>query len=60
VMSGQDVRIGSQVTRQIAFITPISTGGTAIRTGEAGVLPTALFNRVFISCADHFVMFEPQ
>jgi hypothetical protein len=60
VMSSRGVRIGSDMTRQIAFIAPVTARSKAIRTGEAGLLPTALFNRVFISSADHFVMFEPQ
>jgi hypothetical protein len=28
--------------------------------GEDGLLPTKLFERVFISYADYFVMFEPR
>ena len=27
---------------------------------EDGLLPTTIFKRVFISYADHFVMFEPR
>jgi hypothetical protein len=59
-MPSQGVRIGSRLTSQIAFITPIGARREATRTGEDGVLPTALFKRIFISYSDHFVMFEPQ
>ena len=60
VMISQAVKIGPHDTRRIAFLSPISARQEAVRTGEDGLLPTVLFNRVFISCADHFVMFEPQ
>jgi len=60
VMTSQAVKIGPHDTRRIAFLSPISARQEAVRTGEDGLLPTVLFNRVFISCADHFVMFEPQ
>jgi hypothetical protein len=59
-MPSQDVKIGQHTTRQIAFLTPISTGREMARTSMDGLLPTALFNRVFISYADHFVMFDPR
>jgi len=59
-MTSQDVRIGSHMTRQIAFLTPIIVGRGMAKGAEDGLLPTTLFNRVFISCVDHFVMFEPR
>ncbi len=59
-MPSQDVKIGSHMTRQIAFLTPISMGREMARTSMDGLLPTALFHRVFISYADHFVMFDPR
>ena len=54
------VEIGSHTTREIAFLTPVSSEPPAIMAGEDGVLPTILFKRVFISYEDHFVMFDPQ
>jgi hypothetical protein len=60
-LPSQDVKIGSSTTRQIAFLTPISTDHHMVTMpGEDGLLPTMLFRRVFISYLDHFVMFEPR
>jgi hypothetical protein len=59
-MPRQNVKIGSHITRQIAFLTPVSTGHKLDKVGEDGLLPTTLFKRVFISYGDHFVMFEPR
>ena len=60
VLPPEEVRIGSRVTRQVAFLLPASTGRKVIGAGEDGLLPTALFKRVFISYADHFVIFAPR
>ena len=59
IMSSQPVKIAPHDTRQIAFLSPVSARREVVRT-EDGLLPTILFNKVFISCADHFVMFEPR
>ena len=56
----RNVRIGEQKEMQIAFATPSGKGRLYSKTGEDGVLPTALFKRVFISTADHFVIFDPR
>ena len=56
----QTVEIGSHVTRQIAFFRPFGPERPALLAGEDGLLPTILFKRVFISYADHFVMFDPK
>lgn len=57
----QKVRIGSQTTRLIKFVTPfITVSRRMLRDEEDGLLPTKLFNKVFISYADHFVMFDPR
>ena len=56
----RNVRLGAQKEMQIAFATPAGNGHLYSKTGEDGVLPTTLFKRVFISAADHFVMFDPH
>ncbi len=56
----EEVRIGSSMARQVAFLVPASTGRKVIGAGEDGLLPTALFKRVFISYADHFVILDPR
>ena len=60
VLPPEEVRIGSRVARQVAFLIPVSTGRRVIGAGEDGLLPTALFKRVFISYADHFVILDPR
>jgi hypothetical protein len=59
-MPSQDVRIGSHMTRQIAFLFPIITEHSTAGAGQDGLLPTSLFKRVFISYADRLVIFEPR
>lgn len=56
----QDVRIGTHVLRDVAFVTAATTGSTVALEGEDGQLPTSLFNRIFISYANRFVVLEPQ
>jgi len=60
IMPTQEVALGSHMTRQIAFLTPISENPAAVNSREDGLLPTTLFNAVFISYSDHFVVFEPR
>ena len=55
-----NVRFGTQKEMQIAFATPAGNHRLYAKTGEDGVLPTTLFKSVFISAADHFVMFDPR
>lgn len=56
----RNVRLGTQKEMQIAFAAPVSNSRLYSKIGEDGVLPTALFNRVFISATDHFVIFDPR
>lgn len=60
VMPSQNVKIGTRITRQIAFLTPINTGRKLAKAGEDGLLPTTLFRRVFISYRDSVAMFDPK
>lgn len=59
-MPPQDLRIGARWLRGVAFMTPVKTGNIATIPGEDGLLPTTLFKQVFISHADHFVIFDPK
>jgi hypothetical protein len=56
----QEVEFSQHTRRQIAFFTPIGEKPVTSGNGEDGLLPTAIFNAVFISYADHFVVFEPR
>jgi len=59
VVPPQDVRIGGRLVRGVAFMTPVRTGKIVTIAGEDGLLPSALFKRVFISHAKQFVIFDP-
>ena len=55
----RNVRFGAHKEMEIAFATSVGAARLYSMPGEDGVLPTTLFRRVFISAADHFVMFNP-
>ena len=56
----QDLRIGTRTMNRISFVTPVSAGKNFPGRDEDGLLPTLLFQRVFISGADHFVVLDPR
>jgi hypothetical protein len=56
----QDMRIGTRMVRGVPFVTPARAAETGPGHEEDGVLPTVLFQRVYISHADHFVIFDPR
>ena len=60
ILPSEDVRIGSRVLHEISFLAPASIERRTIGAGEDGLLPAALFKRVFISYSDHFVIFDPR
>jgi hypothetical protein len=60
VLPPQDIRIGTRTLRNISFVTPVSVGQNVPTLDEDGLLPTVLFQRVFISYADHYVVFDPR
>ena len=59
-LPAQDVHIGARLLREITFISPVTTHKRASFLGEDGLLPTALFQRVFINYADRYVVFDPR
>ncbi|MDW5267598.1 MULTISPECIES: retropepsin-like aspartic protease [Acidobacteriaceae] len=56
----QDMRVGSRTFSQVPFVTPVSTAQNLPDREEDGVLPTALFNGVYINFAHHYVVFNPE
>jgi hypothetical protein len=60
VLPPQDMRIGNHILRNISFVTPVSVAKNVPQRDEDGLLPTVLFQRVFISGRDHFVVFNPK
>jgi hypothetical protein len=58
VLAPEDVTIGSTLLPAIVFVTPL--GKSRVRHREDGLLPTALFHRVFLSYAEHFAVLDPK
>lgn len=59
-MPPQDVRIGEHLVPNVKFAAPVANRRNVGIGGEDGLLPTALFKRVFISHSQHFVIFNPR
>jgi hypothetical protein len=60
VLNRQDVQIGPHLLRELLFVMPVSPR-TDIPTPEVdGLLPTAVFQRVYINYADHYAVFQPK
>jgi hypothetical protein len=60
ILPQQDMRIGRRTMSHIFFVTPVSIAKNGPSRDEDGLLPTVLFQRVFVSCADHYVVFDPR
>lgn len=60
VLPLQDMRIGTHTMSHISFVTAVSAGQDVPMRDEDGVLPTVLFQRVFICAADRYVVFDPR
>jgi len=57
VLAGQDVQVGSHSLRQVPFVTPAVA--TTAKSDVDGLLPTVLFQRVFVDYSDHYVVLDP-
>ncbi len=60
VVPPQNVQIGNRILSRISFVTPVSVARNLPTQHEDGLLPTVLFQRVFISGGAHFVIFDPK
>jgi Aspartyl protease len=60
VLPPQDMRLGSRVVRKVSFVTPASGPQNVPSREEDGILATVLFQRVYISHSDRFVIFDPR
>jgi gag-polyprotein putative aspartyl protease len=56
----QDMRIGKRSLNQISFVTPLKKGSNPSRLEEDGLLPTAIFNRIYLSYGEQYVIVAPQ
>jgi hypothetical protein len=55
----QDLQIGAILVKQVSFVAPMNAvGGDDSNTREDGVLPTAAFQRIFISYSGGYASFD--
>jgi hypothetical protein len=59
-LAPQDMRIGAHMLWNISFVTPVRFGQSLPAPEEDGLLPTVLFQSVFISHANRYVTFDPR
>ncbi|HXP40163.1 MAG TPA: hypothetical protein VN833_07810, partial [Candidatus Acidoferrales bacterium] len=60
VMLPQIMQIGNHIFAHISFVTPVSVQESLPSRHEDGLLPTVLFQRVFISGGGRYVVFNPK
>ena len=60
VLPLQDMQIGTRTLTHVYFVTPVSVEQNVPTIRTDGVLPTVLFQRVFISGPGHYVVFDPK
>jgi hypothetical protein len=60
VLPPQEMRIGTRTLDPISFVTPVSVAKDMPTHEEDGLLPTLLFQRIYISAADGYVIFDPH
>ncbi len=60
VLPPQDMRLGNRTVRRVPFVTPASGLQNIPDREEDGILATELFQRVFVSHSDRFIIFDPR
>jgi len=60
VLPPQDMRVGTRIVRKVSFVTPANRSQNVSDREEDGILATVLFQRVYISHSDRFVIFDPR
>ena len=56
----QDLHLGARTVSQVPFVTPVSAEYDVPSRNEDGLLPTVLFQRVFICGAGRYVILDPH
>lgn len=59
VLARQEVQIGPHTLHEIPFVMPVSTTANIPHPEVDGLLPTALFRRVYINYAHQYAVLEP-
>jgi hypothetical protein len=57
-LQGQDVQVGPHSLHQVPFVTPVNPGANVPKSDVDGLLPTLLFQRVFVNYSDHYIVLE--
>jgi hypothetical protein len=58
VLMPPDIQIGTHSFHRIPFVTPIDTGKYVPKLQEDGLLPTVMFQRIYVSHGDGYVVIE--
>jgi hypothetical protein len=58
VLASQDVQVGPHLLRQIEFVMPMNASRNSPKPDVDGLLPTMLFQRIYVNYADHYVVLE--
>jgi len=56
----QNIEIGKRSIPHVSFVAPAASGNDLPKIDADGSLPTALFRRIYISYAEHYVVFDPK
>jgi hypothetical protein len=60
ILPQQDLRIGSRTWPRVSFVIPVNAEPSIPDREEDGLLPTVLFQRVYINFAQRYVIFDPR
>lgn len=60
VLPPQDMRLGRRVFPKVSFVTPLAADLRVPDREEDGILATVMFQRVYVSHSDHFIIFNPR
>ena len=59
VLARQDMQVGPHLLREVPFVVPTGATTRVPKPEIDGLLPTALFQRVYINYARHYAVLEP-
>ena len=60
VLQPRDVSVAGSKVRQVLFVEPLNSIGAVQQSREDGLLPTQLFQRVFVSYRNQFAILDPK
>jgi len=54
------MRLGNRIVRDVRFVIPAGKSQNVPDREEDGVLATVMFQRVYVSHSDRFIIFNPK